>query len=74
MLIFSRQANPPPAYFDEVFAGLWRELNETFRPSPQLRLTQELAVLLLADLRSTGPDWPTERYRALAELLRRLGG
>lgn len=66
--------NPLPVHFEdnESFVGAWQEIDQAIRPAPQRRHELELAALLLVDLRYTGPNWPTERYRLLADLLHRL--
>ena len=69
-----RKSLPVPARFAELveFATAWRELDAACRPSRCRMFDLELAALLLVALRSTGPDWPAERYAALAGLLREL--
>ena len=51
---------------------VWQEIDQAIRPAPQRRHELELAALLLVDLRSSGPDWPAERYQLLADLLQTL--
>ena len=56
----------PPDHFPPEFIAIWNELGR-----PQA-IRRELAALLLADLRETGPEWPTERYGCLHRLLNDL--
>lgn len=66
--------NPTPAHFVGTgnFEDAWRELDQAIKPGPHRRHELELAALLLVDLRTSGPDWPTERYQVLADLLHTL--
>lgn len=68
-----RKPNSQPEDFNglQPFERAWRDL-EALQPGADKRLTQELAALLVADMRASGPDWPTERFRLLADLLREL--
>lgn len=60
-----------PAHFPEGdFRELWVELDAALRPRAEHAAELEMAVLLVADLRRSGPDWPDERYRVLADLVR----
>lgn len=56
---------PPENYADapEVFRQYWTELAD-----PR-RIRREMAALLLAEMRATGPDWPTDRFDMLNKLL-----
>lgn len=56
----------PPIHFPAEFAQLWHEVDNP------AAIRRELASLMLADLRATGPGWPTERFQALHELLNTL--
>lgn len=61
---FLKKPEPPaPADFPPEFARYWNEL-----ANPQL-IRREMAALLLAEMRATGPDWPTERFHILNKLL-----
>lgn len=53
----------PPAYFPPEFREYWDEIHD-----PKA-IRREMATLLLADLRLTGPDWPTERFECLNRVL-----
>lgn len=63
---------PMPAAFVgiETFTETWNELVALHQPRRRDATALELATLMLVDLRATGPDWPIERYRELAALLR----
>lgn len=53
----------PPEYFPAEFRRFWNEVADP------VAIRQEMAALLLADLREHGPAWPTERYEALHRIL-----
>jgi hypothetical protein len=56
----------PPGHFPPEFIAVWNELRNPHA------IRRELATLLLADLRESGPEWPTERYSVLHRLINDL--
>lgn len=67
-MIFFRKIPEPqlPEHFadaPEEFREYWAELAD-----PR-RIRREMAALLLAEMRATGPAWPTDRFDLLNKLL-----
>lgn len=66
-MLFRKRNDPqPPAHFADApaeFSDYWRELSDP------ARIRREMAALLLAEMRASGPAWPTERFQILASLL-----
>ena len=64
----------PPAHFPPEFARTFVELCQHLgeRATADRAIELEAATLLLEHLRVSTPEWPTERYRVLAEILRGL--
>ncbi len=60
------QSTQPPTYFPRDFHEYWLAVEH---PNA---IRQELAALLLADLRVSGPDWAADRYECLRRLLNDL--
>ncbi len=73
---FFRRPNQVPSHFKghEPFEAAWLELDESMKPARNQIHLQELAALLLVDLRLVGPKWPTERFALLSAVLRDLRG
>ncbi|MFO1306616.1 MAG: hypothetical protein U1F54_23070 [Burkholderiales bacterium] len=62
-------AHFPPA-FAETFDGLVHALGD--RATPDRAIELEAATLLLESMRTSSPDWPADRFRALAGIMRGL--
>lgn len=64
---FRKKPEPqPPEHFADApveFQKYWNELSDP------ARIRREMAALLLAEMRATGPDWPTDRFDMLNKLL-----
>lgn len=56
----------PPEYFPPYCREAWGAL------ANPAAIRREAASLLLADMRVTGPSWPTERFECLRCLLKDL--
>jgi hypothetical protein len=67
--MFSRKPAPQlpvPAHFEDappLFTQCWNDLSDP------ARIRREMAALLLADMRSAGPAWQTDRFAALNKIL-----
>jgi hypothetical protein len=70
MMFFKKAKLPevtlPPGHFPPDFLILWNEVADV------QAIRREMATLLLADLRESGPEWPTERYSCLHRLINDL--
>lgn len=66
-MFFRRKPEPqPPAHFGDAPEAVRECWNDLSGPA---RVRREMAALLLAEMRVTGPAWPTERYDMLNKLL-----
>ncbi|MFZ5575928.1 MAG: hypothetical protein ACOY5S_12080 [Pseudomonadota bacterium] len=69
--MFSRKPDDPqlPTHFVDapaVFTQAWNDLADP------TRIRREMAALLIADMRSAGPAWQTDRFAALNTILEDL--
>lgn len=70
---FQRRATPP-AHFPPDFAATFAEITAALggKATADRAVEIEAAALLLEDMRVSAPDWPAERFAALAALMRGL--